>query len=336
MLRTAKAVSPAVLVALLLAAGPAGAADDQPSEANVFRDNTQQVVTGAATLAGAGCQGGSGTAMVLALIERGDQQHLWRIEASDHALPLSPRLLKRVMDDTGDRIDDSGFESEAYCEAVYKASLVSLGALANSAHDATFRELWNKPGRYRGDVIHYEGKLRSVRDFDAPLMLSGKFEQLYECWIFEKDNGANPVCLICSELPTGVKPAEHLSLPVAFDAYFFKLYKYQSVDSAPGKARKAPQFIGRSFVLLPQPRAEDDEEREAFSAGSKAFLLIFLGGALATVVLALTAHWWFHRADRRIRARINVARTPDFPEPSPPAPPSLPPAEPSANLTSGG
>ncbi len=311
------AVSPAVLVALLLAALAVRAADDPTPDENVFRDNTADVVRGAATLAGAGCQGGNGTAMVLALLREGDRERLWKLEASDQALPLSPRLLKRVKDETGIRIDDSAFESEAYCEAVFKSTLVSLGAFANSAHDATFRDLWNEPARYRGQVIHYGGKLRSIRDFDAPLMLAGKgISRLYECWIFDKDNGANPVCLVCTELPAGMQPAEHLSEMVTFDAYFFKKYKYQSVDSKPGTAREAPLFIGRSFSVVPHAHTDIDETRESFMAGSKALLLIFLGGALVTVVLAVAAHWWFHRSDRRLRARIDQSRTLDIAPPA--------------------
>jgi hypothetical protein len=327
--RTAKVTSSAVLVALLLGAAPVRADSESPDD-TVFRDNTEQVLRGAATLAGTGCQGGSGVPMVLALLARGEQEHLWKLEVSDRALPLSPGLLKRVKDSSGVRIDDAAFESEAYCEAVFKSSLVSLGAFANSAHDASFRNLWDNPAHYRGQVIHYEGKLRSVRDFDAPLMLAAKgIKQLYECWIFDKDNGANPVCLICPELPAGVKPGEHLSIPVAFDAYFFKKYRYQSVDSTPGHAREAPLFIGRSFVVA-QPNAEADATREGFTAGSETLLLIFLGGVFATVLLAFAAHWWLRRGDRRVRARIEVARTHP---PAAPVAPSLPPAAPSANLT---
>jgi hypothetical protein len=327
-LRTAKLIAPAALLALLLVAGPARA-DDDPPEENVYRDNTEQVVRGAATLAGAGCLGGTGTPMVLALLLRGDQQHLWKLEESDHALRLSPGSLQRVKDSTEVRIDDGAYEAEAYCEAVYKSTLVSLGAFANSAQDATFRAVYFEPKRYRGEVIHYEGKLRSVRDFDAPLMLSAKgIKKLYDCWIFDKDNGANPVCLVCSELPAGVKVGEHLSIPVTFDAYFFKKYRYQSVDSTPGHAREAPLFIGRSFVLVQQ--AESDAVRESFTADSKTLLILFLGGVVSTVLLALGAHWWFRRADRRVRDRIVQTRVPEFGDGGPPI---LPPAEPSANLT---
>ena len=70
---------------------------------------------------------------------------------------------------TGVMIDDSAYETEAYCEALYKATLVSLGAFANSARrDLTIADLLNEPQRYRGQVMHFEGKVRRIRRLDPP------------------------------------------------------------------------------------------------------------------------------------------------------------------------
>ncbi len=304
--RTAKVASLFVPVALLLALPTLGRADEPPPAEEVFRDNTAEVLQGAATLAGAGCQGGHGTAIVLALLRRGDQLHLWKLQEIDKALPLTPSLLKRVKDSTDIRVDDSAFEPEAYCEAVLKASLTSLGAFANSAHPATFSELFTDPWKYRGQVIHYEGTIRRIRHMDAPAMLRAKgINDLYECWMFGHDDGVNPVGLVCSELPAGVSPGEKLSLPASFDAYFFKRYRYQAVGSRPGQAREAPLFIGRSFVITkPAPVAE----AEAYSLGAKWVLLAVLGLVLGTFVLAFGLHWWFRRNDRRVQARLKELR----------------------------
>src|SRR6516162_7325531 len=70
----------ACAVFALLLAAPAARADDGPPAEEIFRDNRTEVVQGAATLAGAGCQGGHGTAMVLGLLMRGDRLHLWKLE----------------------------------------------------------------------------------------------------------------------------------------------------------------------------------------------------------------------------------------------------------------
>jgi hypothetical protein len=315
-----------VPIAFCLLAPLSRAADEQPDE-NVFRHNTEEVLQGAATLAGAGCQGGPGTAIVIAGLLRGDELHLWKLQESDTAPLLTPALLKRVKDSTEIRIDDAAFETEAYCEAVLKASFTSVDAFANTAHrGVTFADLFTEPGKYRGEVIHYEGKIRRIRRMDAPLMLSGKgIKDLYECWLFGSDDGSNPVCLICTELPEGVQPGEHLGIAASFDAYFFKRYRYQAVGSKPGQAREAPLFIGRSFVVPKRAVAATGDE---YTAGSKTLLLIFLGLVGTTFVVAFALHMWFRRGDRQVRARIEAMRSRDVADPGVPG---MPGSTPSAN-----
>jgi hypothetical protein len=307
--RTAYVRWPIILLALL-AGGTALGADDPPPEF-VFRDNTEGVLAGAATLAGAGGHGGAGTTLVLGLLVQGDRQHLWKLQASDKALPLSPRLLKHVKDSTSIRVDDAAFEPEAYCEAVFKASLTTVDAFANSAFQGlTFADLFTEPQKWRGKVVHYEGKVRSIHRFDAPLLLRGKgIEDLYACWVFGTQDGSNhPVCLVCTELPAGVSPGEHLDRKVSFDAYFFKRYRYEAVGSKRGQAQEAPLFIGRSFV----PVKPQEDGAASQRAEWKTFLLIFLGAVLTTFVLAFLAHWWFRHSDRRVQARIREARAREY------------------------
>src|SRR5262249_3311050 len=120
-LRAAKIVALLVPVALLLPISSARAADEPPPGDDVFRRNTNEVLQGAAARAGAGCQGGPGTATVLGLLMHGDRLHLWKLEQSDKAPELRPNVLAKVKDSTGVMVDDSAFEPEAYCEALLKA-----------------------------------------------------------------------------------------------------------------------------------------------------------------------------------------------------------------------
>src|SRR5262249_15461671 len=197
-----------VPAALVLLVPPVTGGEQSAPEEFVFRDNTREVFGAAAALAGAGCPSGQGPALVLGVLVQGEQVHLWKLEESDRALDLSPKLLKRVKDETDVRVDDSAFEPEAYCEAVLKSSLVSLDAFANSAQrGVTFADVFNDPVKWRGKVVHYEGDIHRIRRFDAPLMLQAKgIKDLYECWLFRKEYGPNPVCLVCSELPHDVAP----------------------------------------------------------------------------------------------------------------------------------
>jgi hypothetical protein len=316
----------AAIVSLLVLSAPwVGVRADDPPAPEIFRDNRDEVLQGAAALAGAG---NSGAATVLGLLIQGDQQHLWKLEQTDKAPELRPAILARVKDSTGMVADDSAFDVEAYCEAAFKSSLTSLGAFANSTHaDVTFAHLFNEPWKYRGQVIHFEGKLRRIRSFDAPGMLEAKgIKTLYECWLFDTNYGVNPVCLVCTELPDGLKPAEQLDLMASFDAYFFKRYRYKAAESKAGQAREAPLFIGRSFVLTRAPVVRADDER--FTASWQALLMCFLGVVLVTFVLAFGLHLWFRRGDRRVRARIEAVRGRDFVDPGAAG---LPGSTPSAN-----
>jgi hypothetical protein len=321
-----------LLPAALLLAVSAARADDEPPAEEIFRSNTDQVVQGAATLAGAGCQGGHGSAMVLGLLMRGDRLRLWKLEEGDRAPELRAALLKKVKDSTGVMIDDSAFETEAYCEALYKATLASPGAFANSARpDLTIAHLLSEPGEHRGQVFHYEGKVRRIRRLEPPAMLVAKgIRDLYECWLFDEQSyGAHPVCLVCSELPAGASPGEHLAIKASCDAYFFKRYRYESGDSTPGHMRQAPLLLGRTFVPTKPPAApaapaaEDD-----YALGWKAVLVLFLGVVSAVLVLVFAAHWWYRRADRRVQERIRAARARDYVDPGASG---LPGASPSAN-----
>jgi hypothetical protein len=243
---------------------------------------------------------------------------LWKLEEINKAMPLSPQYLRQVTDSTPlapprskDKPADMPPELEPYCEAVFKSSLTSVDAFANSAdRSATYADVFSEPWRWRGKVVHFEGTVRRIRHLSAPDMLLGKgIEDLYECWVFGSNDGTrHPVCLVCTELPAGVSLGDDLSLKASFDAYFFKRLLYHAGDSKANEARLAPLFIGRSFLVKKSPTAS---RTDTDSAEWKSFLIVFLIGVLGTFVLAFGMHWWFRRNDRRVRDRLRVARTRD-------------------------
>jgi hypothetical protein len=296
-----------------------------------WRDVTADITGAGAALAGLGTQGGRSALMELALLQLGETRNLWSLQETDSAMPLTPYLLAEVRDGlpiatlpdkTGKAKADkpnlntlNDFEALAYDEAVFKASLTSLGAFANSArHDVSIAQLMNEPKRYRGEVIHFEGRLRMVRRYDAPMQIRGQgVTDIYECWVMDPNVGyRNPVCFLATELPAGVTVAEKTNHEVQFDGYFFKRYRYGSVDSKPGYARETPLFIGRSLNVVKKPSAL------ATTAESWPVSLpvIFLGAVLLMFVLALGLHWWYRRADKEVRRRLEKARTPSFFEPN--------------------
>ncbi len=216
-------------------------------------------------------------------------------------------------------------EALAFCEALFKANLTSQGAFANSARrDLTFTDLFNTPKKYRGEVVHFEGNLRRVRHSDPPPNARVKgVDHLYEGWAFNMERyGANPVCLVFTELPPGLPVAEKMDRQISFDAYFFKKYRYQSGDSRPGWAREAPLFIGRSPVLAIEKAAPADS-----ITWSAPLLVGFLGLVLVTGLVAFGLHWWFRRGDQRLRNRLAQVRQQDFVEPGKTGLPSTAPSD---------
>src|SRR5262249_28697678 len=90
--------------------------------------------------------------------------------------PRAPRIVEdlaaRVIDrrpiPSEDRIDPPE-EVKAYCLALTTAHATSSEAFANSARrDLTYAHLFEEPEKYRGEVVHYQGRLKRVRQFDAP------------------------------------------------------------------------------------------------------------------------------------------------------------------------
>jgi hypothetical protein len=178
-----------------------------------------------------------------------------------------------------------------------------------------------EPKKHRGTVVHVEGVLWQVRRYDPPLMTSqAGVRDWYEGWLFEKyagdtEPGLNPVCLIFTELPSGLTAEERMKVPVQFDGYFFKRYRYVSR----GKEDKdVPLLIGHGPVLAPAPAAAGTQAAETnpLFSSSGPLLTIFLGSVAGVVVLAAALHLWFRRGDRAVRARLAAAAPKEFVEPT--------------------
>jgi hypothetical protein len=169
------------------------------------------------------------------------------------------------------------------------------------------------PNDYRGDVVHVEGRLKRVRRFNPPIA-TDNIRDLYEGWMFVRERGADPVCLLFTELPEGLSVADKMEAKVAFDGYFFKRYRFKTADSGPNQAREAPLLIGRSLILLGTPVVST---KDSSDGDSSAILIGFLGMVAMTVTLALGLTWWFRRSDRHVRARLAGAISRDFQVPLP-------------------
>src|SRR5262249_42762321 len=155
--------------------------------------------------------------------------------------------------------------------ALVNAHMTDASAFAAVARkDVTYAELSTRPKHNRGTVVHVHGEVRRVRKYDTPFEVAQQdfleirrkkmkaaaevvaaflfsqtdfpwappepLSEYYEAWLFDPNYGANPMCLVFTDLPDGLPVAESVQPPreVSFDGYFFKRYRYLSGDTKPG------------------------------------------------------------------------------------------------------
>jgi hypothetical protein len=179
-----------------------------------------------------------------------------------------------------------------------KVSRSPSEALARYARaDLTYAHLMEEPSKYRGALVHFEGRLRKLVQYDAPKLAAAEgVGQLYEAWIFGTTHYSNPMCVLFTELPPGLQPGERLDRLVAFDAFFFKRYRYLAADGA----RDAPLLMGHSPRVSATPAAAEPTVSEMLSG--------FVAFGAGTVALVVLLTWWFRRSDQRTRLTLARAR----------------------------
>jgi hypothetical protein len=232
------------------------------------------------------------------------------IVALAHAQPppdpngVNRDLLRHVEDDAPVRnAGDNRDEALAYDYLFNYAGKVPPNALQRAArHDLTFAHLFGEERyKYRGELVHVEGRLKRLRRFDpTPALEADGYNDLYEAWVFPEPIGGNPYCVVFGELPSGLKPGEDLDRWVSSDAYFFKLYRYQAADGW----RRAPLLIGRAVV----PAAGGAPAPASIWAVPGAVVPLTLGLVGAAIAVAAGVAWWFRREDRRARERLRQIR----------------------------
>jgi hypothetical protein len=273
---------------------------------NALDGSTQAVAT---AVAAAAIHDSTGT---IAVLLAGKTLNIWEGTATPpHATSpaIDPDLLAGVEDKAPVRSAAENYdEARAYNYLVVQASATSVAAFAAGARrDLTFAHLFEEPSKYRGQVVHIEGRLGRLRRFEAPRLAAQQgVPVLYEGWIFGDAYFSNPYCVIATDnlnLPLG----ETLNHRVSFDGYFFKRYRYKAGDGW----RDAPLLIGHAM--------QDREQITAAANSSDPFgtlLLSFLVAAMAaSVLLVIGLNWWFRRGDRRLRTHLDRARNANFVEP---------------------
>ena len=192
-------------------------------------------------------------------------------------------------------------EARAYDYVLSHASRQTPELLAKYSQKNFAYSSLIKPVRteYLRELLRIEGRLSLLLPMKATdgLREFEKIDKLYEAWFFPAGE-RDPICLVVSELPEGVSPGEKQNVRIEADAYYFKLFHYESqqnnaADTTRKQWRKAPMFLGKSF------RIKDEEPlAPVFSPGMLTVIVAALSGM---VLLIAGLAWWFRRGDRYVR-----------------------------------
>jgi hypothetical protein len=270
---------------------------------SVMDDRTRAVVAASSVV------GLSEPVTAYTLVQAGNGFSLWSglPESLEPDVSKAPPLVNLESVKDGEPIR-SGEEGLAFCEALVKAHQTSDQAFRQSAtRGLTYANLFNEPQLHRGKVIHFEGLLRRLSRFEPPAetKLDGVKDQ-YEGWMFDPERyGANPVCVVFTDLPAGLETGDKLDTRVSVDGYFFKKYRYKSADGT----RDAPLLIARTLTVKQAPSKPDSEEGGFFSGFMAVTFMAALGGVF---LLALLLTLWYRRSDRQVQQRLMTAQTSSF------------------------
>jgi hypothetical protein len=263
----------------------------------------------AVTLAGFPTSGGP--FQQSALLAAGERAGYWVLRDPSHVPPLDHKYFHAVHDrrPLPTAVEDSEAQTQeafVYYEAVRKANETSADLFLKDARpEVTFAHVFQEPSRYRGEVVAIKGHLRRVRRFEPMEMVKSKdLKDLYECWLYNDEYGVgNPVCVICTKLPPGIKVTETVKgdVRVTFAGYFFKLFRYKAPDTKkPSEFRLAPLLIG---TIVPEP----PQKQTTQTAWTGGLLPLIVGVLMVSLALVLGLGWAFRRADQRVRLRVHAA-----------------------------
>jgi hypothetical protein len=257
--------------------------------------------------------------MELVMLQAAEQRDCWTLINTDELRPfpdyfLAPGFIRDRRD-----ISVGVPEYEAFWQTLVLAHYTSANAFGRSARrDVTYANLFNEPEQYRGHVIRVSGRLIRLLAFPAPdEARADGLGTFYEGWIMTDPYGENPMCLVFTDLPSGLQVDNERKYndEVSFDGYFYKRYRYKAADSKKrNEFRDAPMLIGHTlFGRFNKATVAESAESDNWG---HSLIWVFLGVVGGAVVGVIGLTFWFRYHDSRVRHRLRASRNPVFVPPS--------------------
>ncbi len=194
-------------------------------------------------------------------------------------------------------------ETAAFATLLKRARETPAAELsAKARRDIFWTHLAERPERYRGVPVHFEGTARKILTYEVnPAMVpSGR---LYEAWIYSDENTSFPYVLSFEDPPKGLEIGHEMHRRVTVDGYFMKLLGYRAGDTN----RFAPMLVGRlGWQQAPAPAAAPMVELRNWTKRD-GFVLVFV---LLFGYILIRAFFQIRKAIAPGRRTI-VARAPD-------------------------
>jgi hypothetical protein len=155
--------------------------------------------------------------------------------------------------------------------------------------DVPFEKLFNSESapKHRGELIRLRIHVQRIIVWDDVEENSLGLKKVYEVWGGTDESRGNPYCVVCPELPPGLKIASETHGEIVFVGFFHRVLAYEVM----GKTRGAPMLIGRVKVLPSGKRLAD-------SRTSGLTTLLIIGTAIVGVLIVVVA---MYRVTRRGR-----------------------------------
>ncbi|RLS55868.1 MAG: hypothetical protein DWH91_08255 [Planctomycetota bacterium] len=104
-----------------------------------------------------------------------------------------------------------------------------------------FIPLNDRPGDYRGRLLHFDGILWRLSKFHEGAAETPN-DDLYEAWLYTPDAGNNPTRVLCTQIDPPLRIGDQVDQPVSFDGYFVKRYGYATETGM----HVAPLFVAKA------------------------------------------------------------------------------------------
>jgi len=185
---------------------------------------------------------------------------------------LDPDKLKVIRDDTiffSPAEQEVWFRIAALLEKRMPDERVSAGAAR-----VTWRQLFDQPGVYRGELVSVRGIIRRA-ELEVPRSDQATVEEYYKIWLQPDDQPTSPMIVYCLDLPEGFSLGADLKRPATVEAVFFKRAAYRAQD----EIWLAPLLFARTINLQPTATVVESNE-PSLPLWSVVFIAAVLGGLL--------------------------------------------------------